>query len=402
MEPSSDSSASSGPPRQEVEPFFTPEHINNSLDRAKRILNRIQQSQPTYVLTKGDLAVIFENSQLDALSRRMSGRILNEEIKSHQVFAELYLSSQPKNPPGTDKSRRVASKATKALARDAHMCIITGFSNPQAAHIFPFAALSSTFAVQQTFAAADIMRSLMGKAFYNRYKDRFNKKKGFETEANIGSITPLMHHWLDRGFWAFKTITSDKTNIDSDHYNALKLCWLPGCFSDDSKYPSAIDDSGLDQFVSRLAVDLKKAYDDGFQPRRPSKGNGVIGAYRWSGEPVESGQIFEVKHDTTADKQLFGDMIHLQWRCLRILALAGIADAELPGEDSGNNNDDNNDGPQDDNDDGHHKDDLKRGKESPPPAPPSPTKRARHTSSASGTGWEDRLQQRQGKVVQSE
>ncbi|CAF3637984.1 unnamed protein product [Fusarium graminearum] len=121
MEPSSDSSASSGPPRQEVEPFFTPEHINNSLDRAKRILNRIQQSQPTYVLTKGDLAVIFENSQLDALSRRMSGRILNEEIKSHQVFAELYLSSQPKNPPGTDKSRRVASKATKARARRSYV-----------------------------------------------------------------------------------------------------------------------------------------------------------------------------------------------------------------------------------------------------------------------------------------
>ncbi|EKJ79301.1 hypothetical protein NXS19_002735 [Fusarium pseudograminearum] len=322
------------PGHEEPAAFYTQEQIYSALARAKRIVNRIHQDDNTYVLTKSHLAVIFETPNLDALDPLVRGGELKACIENIRLFAEMFFTNEPVYPYRRENVSRTVIEA--ALDRDKHDCTVTLLPYPVVVPILP---LDVPLSVH---TATNVVGDMMGAEFINRHKERFQTPRGFNTLGNMMSINPQMRVYLELCCWAFEHIVSKKVG-DNKYRNTLKLYWLPACFTDVSQYPTTINIDELDQFVSRLSIDLEKAHDEGFKARRPRAGKGYIGYYHAvTRKLLKTGDTFVVEHDSPDEMQLFADMIKLRWKCLRIVTLAGITHTEAPLDqsDSDTNGDD--------------------------------------------------------------
>uniref|UniRef100_A0A4E9EMB7 HNH nuclease domain-containing protein n=1 Tax=Gibberella zeae TaxID=5518 RepID=A0A4E9EMB7_GIBZA len=265
-----------GKAKTSVESFLDPGNCQHALRRARVINTTIKRVYPTYEMDHDQLSVIVLNPELVDLQdmRFTTAENIIEEINRHIVLSNQYITSstaaaiQPivnpdiiNKPLGDDDTikqgatgvKRKSDLKDKVYKRDDHKCIVSGLAHPEAAHLLPVSAVNTRTALSVTADCWKIIPNLLSIEFYDRYVSNIHNAVGFEVPANLISLAPHVHDFLDRGFWAFE----------------------PDSFKEQHNLGGS-----------------------GFKARRPADGSGYIGVRMEGGDKVKTGQKFKIHHES--------------------------------------------------------------------------------------------------------
>ncbi len=144
---------------------------------------------------------------------------------------------------------------------------------------------------------------------------------------NMLAVSPQLHVWWGQGLWAVKCLGI--TPVNNKHTLTLEFNWMP-------KRSALYRGRGirLDKGEGQKMLDELTTWNGD-----PSAALGTQGIVSMSDarshQPLKSGQVFHVSHDTKQDAEDMRDMINLQWYLITASALAGAADPpELEGDES--------------------------------------------------------------------
>jgi len=237
-------------------------------------------------------------------------------------FSERFLKIVKKSGTGSSSTWRNTTTPKNARARDGDACIVTRSAFPEMAHLFPFAALSRSDAVDTTYKLFKAMKWLVGAAIYNRWEPKMILKGLEKDKGNLIALTPVIHHLLDNGLCAFEcTGTDKKTAADgtTTWKNILKFHFLPLC---STRTASSI--AGIRSEIANVTHQIDNAQQGGLSPRVPKPPcKGYIGAFLQTGEKLKSGHLFNVTHKDEQDAEMCCDMTNIHWECMGILTIAG-------------------------------------------------------------------------------
>ncbi|KAJ4013770.1 hypothetical protein NW752_005481 [Fusarium irregulare] len=140
--------------------------------------------------------------------------------------------------------------------------------------------------------------------------------------ANIFALTQTLHSWLDKAFWAFEFKGVHEETIDGTTVwqTIVKFHFLPAC-----KTQAAASHRDIDIAIDRIAYQLSTQHAEGLPARGPEEGDGIIGAFLATGERLQSGHLFGISHDNQEDAELCGYLFMMQWVCMCLLTVSGIA-----------------------------------------------------------------------------
>ncbi|KAH7163373.1 hypothetical protein B0J13DRAFT_634611 [Dactylonectria estremocensis] len=202
------------------------------------------------------------------------------------------LSSQEPDEPAS----RVSSLGADVLARqrDDGVCIFSGTVDPGAAYIFPHAAME-----RDNRAFASMLKLFWGEEKARRWIDLIQSDA--ETPRNrLFLNSHLQHLWIKAAF-ALKPLSQSPNEVVVQWHWLKRSKLLP---NHRIQYRNAFESAGL--FESHW-------------------GEGI--AYRASGLPIETGQVFVIRSNTPDELPSF-DLLELQWNMVRVAAICGAADNE--------------------------------------------------------------------------
>ncbi|CAG2005966.1 unnamed protein product [Fusarium graminearum] len=316
-----------GKAKTSVESFLDPGNCQHALRRARVINTTIKRVYPTYEMDHDQLSVIVLNPELVDLQdmRFTTAENIIEEINRHIVLSNQYITSstaaaiQPivnpdiiNKPLGDDDTikqgatgvKRKSDLKDKVYKRDDHKCIVSGLAHPEAAHLLPVSAVNTRTALSVTADCWKIIPNLLSIEFYDRYVSNIHNAVGFEVPANLISLAPHVHDFLDRGFWAFEP------DSFKEQHNVVKNFWLPASFKQQRQKKVSLDDEH-DNSVSFIFDTVGQLGGSGFKARRPADGSGYIGVRMEGGDKVKTGQKFKIHHESIEQAEYCHDMISL-------------------------------------------------------------------------------------------
>ncbi|KAK2014453.1 hypothetical protein LZ32DRAFT_690470 [Colletotrichum eremochloae] len=260
-----------------------------------------------------------------------------EELGQAAFWAALWSMSitdiQALNNRNALKYSRNQSEVDSALKRDNNKCVITDTANPEACHIFPFASLKQQS--QRTLGPdLELMTSLWGNDRVDTLAEKLTMIGTHDTTAvdtmrNMICLSPQLHDWWTRGYFALEPIksssesisggtptrldrTAKKPRLEQEWSIHIRFHWLRK-----TDIPTLTSQVNFSQDPVAKLQDLK------------GEGGGLVKTFNaTTGRLVESGQMFTITADSSDEIPDF-DILLLQWDLLRMWRLAGDADPAI-------------------------------------------------------------------------
>ncbi|KAL9477579.1 hypothetical protein ACSS6W_007420 [Trichoderma asperelloides] len=208
----------------------------------------------------------------------------------------LAVSSSSRNP--------IAAQLCKK--RDDYMCLFTEYENPEAAHIFPFAATKNS---QTSNLLSDLLRMFWGDGAADQLSTLAQDRGITESPQNLLSLNHQLHWWFDSAKLAFKPLRKP-----DDGSVVVQFHWLK---AGKSKASQKVEVADLRQILKKAGLE--------------SNTWGTLRAHRASGLQLETGQTFTLKANNPGHVPNF-NLLQLSWDLLRVVAICGAAEEELDDE----------------------------------------------------------------------
>ncbi|KXX80332.1 hypothetical protein MMYC01_204672 [Madurella mycetomatis] len=182
----------------------------------------------------------------------------------------------------------------KVKDRDRHVCVFSGMSDPQAAHIFPFATSE-----KKDFANLNhLLTTFWGSEKAMAWRRNFEAAGITQSAKNGISMNHQIHFWFDNARFALKPLRETPEGI------VVQWHWLKRSVLKPNVY-------------IRPNIDI--LHQAGVIDRRW----GDTLAHRESGVLIQTGQTFILqRHEHMPSWEL----LEMQWNLLRVAALCGAAD----------------------------------------------------------------------------
>ncbi|KAK1970237.1 hypothetical protein LY78DRAFT_677907 [Colletotrichum sublineola] len=221
------------------------------------------------------------------------------------------------NTPKKVVYQRDKSEVSFTLRRDKELCVITGTLHPQVCHIFPFSSLNHQ---ERTKSCLLGMTKLWGEDRVIKLNSQLvndgTGKNIVDTAANMISLSPQLHAWWSRGYFALEpmeapepvevqTTTPTRSTFKTAWRIKLRFHWL--------------QKTGIFNLLSTVNYSddpVTKFEDLGCNLN-------IVDARTW--RPVESGQVITITADSPEHLPNY-DILLLQWDLLRMWRLSGGAD----------------------------------------------------------------------------
>ncbi|KAK4154572.1 hypothetical protein C8A00DRAFT_14291 [Chaetomidium leptoderma] len=194
---------------------------------------------------------------------------------------------------------RSKAAALNAKERDGNVCLLSGTSDPEAAHIFPFATSES----KQFNHLNALLQSFWGINKALAWRSLYENPAITQSLVNYLSLGHQLHFWFDKARFAFKPLSQTPITI------TLQFHWLRRT---NLLTTTTIDASG------ETLLELTGL-------RIPPATWGSCLAHRASGVPIRTGQTFVICAKNPNHLPSF-ELLELQWNLLRVAAICGAAD----------------------------------------------------------------------------
>lgn len=192
-------------------------------------------------------------------------------------------------------------RVQKAKDRDGNVCLVSGMSDPEAAHIFPFAASQS-----KRFGYLDaLLQCFWGIEQALTWRNLYTNAAITQSVVNHLCLSHQLHFWFDKARFAFKPLFQTDTTITLQ-FHWLRRTYLSSNAIVDTSVETLLDSVGLRTFPATWGSCL---------------------AHRASGVPVRTGQTFVVQAKYPGALPSF-ELLELQWNLLRVAAICGAADVD--------------------------------------------------------------------------
>ncbi|GAB1312858.1 hypothetical protein MFIFM68171_03068 [Madurella fahalii] len=184
--------------------------------------------------------------------------------------------------------------ADQVKDRDGHVCVFSGMSDPQAAHILPFA----TSEKKKFIHLNHMLTAFWGSEKAMAWRRNFEAAGITQSAKNGISMSHQIHFWFDNARFALKPLRQTTEGI------VVQWHWL----NRSVLKPSVYIRSDMDVLLQAGVMDQRW-------------GHGL--AHRESGVRIQTGQTFVLqRHDHMPSWEL----LEMQWDLLRVAALCGAAD----------------------------------------------------------------------------
>ncbi|KAH6955654.1 hypothetical protein BKA56DRAFT_563545 [Ilyonectria sp. MPI-CAGE-AT-0026] len=234
---------------------------------------------------------------------------------------------------GQGETQRDRAERDKCYNQDHGRCVVTGLSNPHVCHIIPYTWNNTAYRHQR---ASWFTLALTLVSPRNPYLHVLQQGIGSSDKAwNMVSLSPLLHFWWLKGFFAFKCMGI--TPVDgSDNLSeiTLQFRWMPRSPNPDASRFIKQDeqpDANRD-FLSKLTHYYSDAC--GVEGCIDCPHTAAIAAHNIETDHrIVSGDLIKVRRNTDVAER-FKSMIDIQWALICAAAMSGAAQApELLGVD---------------------------------------------------------------------
>ncbi|KAH6838655.1 hypothetical protein B0I37DRAFT_409188 [Chaetomium sp. MPI-CAGE-AT-0009] len=236
------------------------------------------------------------------------------------------------------KARRNSFYTDKRQQLDQNRCVITGTRDPEVCHIIPFAANSTEKSrglwenCVRRLTRLQLVETLAGQTSWDlekRLHSLFSSEIGVsDRHWNTISLAPTLHDWWGKAYFGLKYLgTRDVDSGDPDQIRALRIQfhWMVWREREIGKKPATP--------LGRTIESIKAAFPE-YMERPPYCGNPssfdgqpIVAITRpATGFNVETGDVFEVLVPNRHMQKMVM-AFNLQWALIKILAMAGGAEA---------------------------------------------------------------------------
>ncbi|KAH0491039.1 hypothetical protein TgHK011_002485 [Trichoderma gracile] len=194
-----------------------------------------------------------------------------------------------------------------ALARDGHVCILTGAADPEACRILPFATTANQYNAKSSWSFWFTMNDFLDEQTRAGYDYLLRTAGGSDKSWNMLSMTPTLGSLWKKGHFAFRCVRITPT----DEENAvirLQFHWMPRNDVD----PKAVATLSKESILRLL------------QDTSGLDGHNGADARRTTGRRLENGHTFGLAM-TMAEAVRMKTAIDIQWAAIRLAAISGLA-----------------------------------------------------------------------------
>ncbi|KAF4966723.1 hypothetical protein FZEAL_10624, partial [Fusarium zealandicum] len=294
--------------------------------KTAKLKNRIASAQPQ----RPDEALSVAGSPDTS-----SAHITSDYASTGEKRARDQVEDENEPPPKVQKDRKIdrnRKERKTCMLYDQNRCIVTKTGRPDACHIVPFA-WNEKESGRQTTASFTIMIAacfgfdssnvVMSIGLGSLYSGLGTSDKAW----NMLAMTPTLHDWWGRGYFAFKWIGAKR--IDSKTTDVeLEFRWMPRSRDADAEREVIVQEelgsskaflAGLDHYYG---PPHELQCDENCQTCHNVNLQCI--AQPFTGHCIESGTIITVTR-STQDVPKFEAMIILQWALIRASAMSGAA-----------------------------------------------------------------------------
>ncbi|KAK4147203.1 uncharacterized protein C8A04DRAFT_9290 [Dichotomopilus funicola] len=284
------------PPHEPVVDYITDTEVRRALFDRYRTLR--QGDPPAVILAVfmvapvGDLRDCLERINQYPPNAKFVCRDLDREVPGALGVSNL-------NEPGMPVAQTTVTGsgfAERVKTRDGHVCLFSGTSDPEAAHIFPFSASKN-----KNLGSLNDMVSV----FWSHEKEmawrRMYEQASIANSAKNGiSLNRQLHFWFNRAVFALEPLRKTQEGI------TVKWHWL----KKSPLLPRFKIHSHEDILLQAGLVDLNWGQEL---------------AHRESGVKIRNGQTFLFRQHAEMPSW---ELLELQWNLLRISAICGAAEVK--------------------------------------------------------------------------
>ncbi|KAF5989118.1 hypothetical protein FCOIX_155 [Fusarium coicis] len=237
----------------------------------------------------------------------------------------------------TTRTPRSQSEKDECKRCDENKCIVTGVAHPHVCHIVPFSFNSSEANATKTKNYIHVIGVMFGRQFQADWRGKLTEPRPHGRGAsdkhwNMLCLSPQMHDWWGRGYFAFEYMGSvpfgDVARIE------LRFHWMPKTtFNSHGEKPLIVHQIDIQTALrDHHAAQAADPTTSGF-PRDKTKHPGVVQAFLPTGEKVATGHIFVIWRPVESVPKVQA-MFDLQFAAIKMLAMTGGAgDSKLLGLD---------------------------------------------------------------------
>ena len=230
-------------------------------------------------------------------SPRISNRSVSVAVDSPKSLFDKKITNL-ESPTGSvtslESSGCSQTAEEKIRSRDGNVCVLTGAAMPDVAPIFPLPAMTDRFAI----GMFNGLFMFWGDETQKKWKAIFEDNELEQSPRNLLSLDKHLHYMWNRSFFALKPLSS------TDRQVTVQFHWLKRINT------RAASKKLLDFDTAMQVVCGGDTYNWG-HPQL---------AYRPSGEPIETGQLFTI-YANTPDQLPSLDLLQFQWDLRRIAAM---------------------------------------------------------------------------------
>ncbi|PGH14509.1 hypothetical protein AJ79_03002 [Helicocarpus griseus UAMH5409] len=301
----------------------------------KEIIGREQVPPPFWAFCQTADISKLEEMIYDAKrapDAKMAKSLLEPTVKDCDMMIDRWLQNTSTKSSTTSGSVRSSSASNNCKRRDNDKCVLTRWSNPEAAHIYPYCLITANqrepraverfWDLLEVFWEKDRVESWKTEIF----RDSQNLEEPSDTCSNMICLEKRAHALWDAGRFALRPVA-----ISPDHKAMqIEFYW--------QKKPS----------YGNKEIDLLKApaTSEGLYDYDGGEGLPVAtGKRKMDGQPeygaLISGQVITLTTDDVAKRPLPSwPLLELQWHLQRVAGMSGAAEAR----DEVDRNDDGDDG----------------------------------------------------------
>jgi len=229
------------------------------------------------------------------------------------------------------KAQRNNYYAEKRRHLDGHRCVLMGTRDAQVCHIVPFAANATE---DGRIRWNKVIRASIRLFLQERpgvdfgAEARIHSLFGFEQGVsdrhwNTISLTPTMHDWWGRGYFGLKYIGTNDANVqDPDAVVTLRIQfhWMPWRRRELGQKPAPL---------GRTKEDILAAIPTSCGKPSSWQGEPMVAMSRpETGFSLETGDVFGV-HIPRRHMEKMVEAFRVQWALVKLLAMAGGAEAAV-------------------------------------------------------------------------
>lgn len=188
---------------------------------------------------------------------------------------------------------------------------MTGLRDPEAAHIFPFAATSN----KEKRQSIDTLLAFWGHEKFDSWRALCDDRGITESPKNMVCINEQMHSWWGAARFALKPITSTDKAVTVQFHWLRKSVYRPRNVIGNPLHRQ-------DEIMSRLCGGNNNNVNEWGE--EGAEGAGAMLAHRRSGLPIRTGQLFTIQAESPQYLPSM-ELLELQWNLLRVAALSGAS-----------------------------------------------------------------------------